>query len=203
MNNIVNPIKQIDTAFIYIIGIALVLLTLITLTMIWFTVKYRRSKNPVPEDIRGNWKLEIVWTVLPTVIALSMFWIGWSSYAGLRDVPKNAIEIETIGQMYSWIFIYPNGKETDSELVVPRGKPIRLNITSDDVIHSLFIPAFRIKMDAVPGVHTYAWFYPEKEGRHFIQCTEYCGIGHADMTAVLKIVSPEAYEEWLNTEAVY
>ncbi len=197
MDEIVNPVKQIDAAFLYIIGISLVLLTLITITMIWFVIKYRRSKNPVPADIRDNWKLEIVWTIIPTLIALSMFWVGWSSYAGLRNVPKNALEIETIAQMYSWIFIYPNGKETDNEIVVPTGRPIRLNVTSDDVIHGLFIPAFRVKVDAVPGVKTYAWFYPEKPGRFFVQCTEFCGIGHADMTAVLRAVSPEEYEEWL------
>lgn len=201
MNEIVNPVKQIDAAFIYIIGISLVLLGMITITMIWFAVKYRRSRNPVPADIRGNWKLEIIWTIIPTVIAMTMFWVGWSSYAGLRNVPKNALEIETIAQMYSWIFIYPNEKETDSELVVPQGRPIRLNITSDDVIHGLFIPAFRIKVDAVPGVHTYAWFYPEKTGRYFIQCTEFCGLGHADMTAVLRVVTQEEYEEWLETES--
>ena len=200
MDKIISPVKQIDAAFIYIIGISLVLLTLITLTMIWFVIKYRRSKNPVPADIRDNWKLEIVWTIIPTLIALSMFWVGWASYAGLRDVPKNALEIDTIAQMYSWIFVYPNGKETDNELVVPIGRPIRLNITSDDVIHSLFIPAFRVKVDAVPGVKTYAWFYPEKPGRFFAQCTEFCGVGHADMTAVLRAVPPEEYQKWLEQE---
>ncbi|MBF0257910.1 MAG: cytochrome c oxidase subunit II, partial [Desulfamplus sp.] len=151
-------------------------------------------------DIRGDWKLEVIWTVIPTLIAMSMFWVGWSSYAGLRNVPKNALEIETIAQMYSWIFIYKNGKETDNELVVPIGRPIRLNVTSDDVIHGLFIPAFRIKVDAVPGVHTYAWFYPEKIGKFSVQCTEFCGIGHADMTAQLKVVTEDEYNEWLKSD---
>lgn len=200
MNQIVNPVKQIDSAFLYIIGISLILLTLITIVMIWFVVKYRRSKNPVATDIRGNWKLEVVWTAIPTLIALSMFWVGWSSYAGLRNVPKNAVEIETVAQMYSWIFKYQNGKETDSEIVVPQGRPIRLNVTSDDVIHGLFIPAFRIKVDAVPGVHTYAWFYPEKSGKFSVQCSVFCGIGHSDMSAVLKVVPEEEYNRWLEAD---
>jgi len=200
MNQIINPVEKVDAAFLYIIGISLVLLTLITITMIWFVVKYRRSRNPVPADIRGNWKLEVIWTAIPTAIALSMFWVGWSSYAGLRNVPANALEIETIAQMYSWIFRYPDGKESDNEIVVPRGHPIRLNVTSDDVIHGLFIPAFRIKVDAVPGVHTYAWFYPEKNGKFSVQCTEFCGIGHADMTAELRVVSEEDYNLWLKSD---
>lgn len=203
METIVSPVKQIDAAFIYIIGFSLVLLTLITLTMIWFVVRYRRSRNPEPSDIRDNWKLEVVWTVIPTLIALSMFWVGWASYAGLRNAPKNALEIETYAQMYSWIFVYPDGKETENEIVVPMGRPVRLNVTSEDVIHGLFIPAFRIKVDAVPGVNTYAWFYPEKPGRFFVQCTEFCGVGHADMNAVLRVVPSEEYEEWLAQEPEY
>ncbi|MBF0202833.1 MAG: cytochrome c oxidase subunit II [Desulfamplus sp.] len=200
MNPIINPVDKVDAAFLYIIGTSLLLLTLITIVMIWFVVKYRRSKNPVPADIRGNWKLEVVWTVIPTFIALSMFWVGWSSYAGLRNVPENALEIETIAQMYDWVFRYPDGKETNNEIIVPKGRPVRLNITSDDVIHGLFIPAFRIKVDAVPKVHTYAWFYPEKIGTFTVQCTEFCGIGHADMTAELKVVSEDEYNEWIKSD---
>lgn len=200
MNGIINPVERIDAAFFYIIGISIALLVMITVTMIWFVIHYRRSRHPVPADIRDNWKLELIWTLLPTAIAMSMFWVGWSSYTGLRNVPENAIEIATYAQMYSWIFVYPNDKETENELVVPAGTPVKLNLTSEDVIHSLFIPAFRVKVDAVPGVHTYAWFYPDKPGDYFVQCTEFCGIGHADMTAELRVVSPEEYEAWLQDD---
>jgi cytochrome c oxidase subunit 2 len=115
-------------------------------------------------------------------------------------VPPDALEIEVIGQMYSWIFIYPNGKETENELVVPKGKPIKLNVTSEDVLHSLFVPAFRIKVDAVGGMDTYAWFYADKIGIYHILCAEYCGVGHSDMTAVLRIVSKDEYIKWLEME---
>jgi cytochrome c oxidase subunit 2 len=197
MNGIVNPAAGVDRAFYYILGISAALLVMITLTMIWFVIRYRRSRHPVAADIRGNWKLEVVWTLVPTAIALSMFWVGWSSYTGLRNVPANALEIEVYAQMYSWIFVYPDDRETENELVVPLDRPVKLNITSEDVIHSLFIPAFRVKVDAVPGVSTHAWFLPDREGQYFIQCTEFCGVGHADMTASLRVVSGEEYQRWL------
>lgn len=200
MNQGSNPVEQVDQAFFYITGISFVLLFLITAAMIYFVIKYRRSKNPEPSDIRGNWLLETMWTVIPTIIALSMFYVGWTSYLGLRGVPPGAIEIEVIGQQYSWIFVYPNDKETENEMVVPKDAPIKLNITSEDVLHSFYLPAFRIKMDAVKGLRNYAWFLPDRFGTYDIQCTEFCGVGHADMNAVLRIVTKEEYEEWLEEE---
>lgn len=200
MKDIVNPADLVDQSFYYIIGFSFVFLFAITAVMIYFVIRYRRSKHPKPADIRGNWVLETVWVVLPTIIALSMFVSGWKSYTGLRTVPEGAIEIEVYGQSFSWLFYYPNEKETENEIVVPINTPIKLNITSDDVIHSLFIPAFRVKVDAVNGLQTYAWFYPEKKGEYFFQCTEFCGTGHADMTGVVRVVSKEEYEKWLEEE---
>jgi len=200
MKGALNPLAGVDQAFLYILGFSILLLTGITITMIVFVVKYRRSKNPDPEDIRGNWKLEVVWTVIPSIIALSMFYFGWSSYTGLRNVPEGALEIQVTGQMYSWLFLYPNEKETENELVVPLGKPVKLRVTSSDVLHSLYISAYRIKVDAVPGMHTYAWFLPDKLGSYYVQCTEFCGVGHADMTATLRVVPEMEYTDWLDTD---
>ncbi len=181
-------------------GFSFVFLFAITFVMIWFVIRYRRSKHPIPSDIRGNLLLETVWIVLPTFIALSMFISGWQSYTGLRNVPEGALEIEVLGQSFSWLFYYPNEKETEDEIVVPVNTPIKLNITSEDVIHSLFIPAFRVKVDAVKGIKTYAWFLPEKEGEYYFQCTEFCGSGHSDMTGVVRVVSQEEYDEWINND---
>lgn len=197
MYGTVDTVEQVDAVFIYIVAFALILLVFITGLMIYFTVRYSRSRNPVPTDIRGNWRLELVWTLIPTAIALSMFYFGWNSYLGLRTVPNDALTVQVIGQQFSWVFIMPNGKASEGELVVPQHKPIRLNVTSQDVIHSLFIPAFRIKIDAVSGMQTHAWFYPRKKGEYDILCTEFCGVGHADMTAVLRVVSQERYQKWL------
>lgn len=203
MNTIVNPVTLVDQSFYFIIGFSFIFLFAITLVMIWFVVRYRRSRHPVPADIRGNLLLETVWIIVPSFIAIAMFISGWQSYTGLRNVPQGALEIEVIGQSFSWLFYYPNDKETENEIVVPVGTPVKLNITSTDAIHSLYIPAFRIKVDAVKGIYTYAWFLPEKKGEYFFQCTEFCGTGHADMTGVVKVVSKEKYEEWVAQEDVW
>ena len=192
-----SPVQAVDAAFAYIIIVATALLTLITVVMIYFVIRYRRSANPEAADIRGNWKLELFWIILPTVIALSMFYVGWSSYLKLRGVPPGAMEVEVTGVQFAWIFTYPNQKESQNMLMAPLGKAVKLNITSEDVIHSLFIPAFRIKMDAVPGMKTYAWFYPDKVGEFTILCAEYCGVSHADMTGILRIVPEEEFVKWL------
>lgn len=194
---IADPVAGVDRTFLYIIGFSVAFLTFITALMIYFVFRYRASRHPVPEDIRGNTRLELAWMVIPTLIALSMFYFGWQSYLGLRNVPEGAIEIGVEGEMFAWNFTYPNGKLSRDLLVVPLGKPVKLNISSKDVIHSLSIPAFRIKMDAVKGMQTYVWFMAEKLGDYDILCTEFCGTGHSDMTAGLKIVSADAYRQWL------
>ncbi len=192
-----TPVQGVDQAFWYILGISVVLLFGITAVMVYFVVKYRRSKNPVAADIRDNYPLEIVWTIVPTLIALSMFYVGWSSYLGLRTVPDGAMEVEVLAQQYSWIFVYDNDKEIENELVVPLGRAVKLNITSLDVLHSFFVPAFRIKVDAVKGMSTYTWFYADELGEYDIECTEYCGVDHSVMVAKLRIVPEEEFQTWL------
>lgn len=192
-----NPVKGVDIAFWYILGLSIIILIGITVAMIYFAVKYRRSKHPVPADIRDNWMLETVWTVVPTIIALSMFTVGWTSYLGLRNVPDDAIEIQVYAQQFSWIFVYDNDKETEGEMVVPFNKPIKITLTSEDVNHSFSLPAYRIKIDAVPGMDTFAWFVADRLGEFDILCTEYCGVDHSAMVAVLKIVPEEEFESWL------
>lgn len=197
MNPAANPAAGVDRAFVYIIGFSLAMLLVITAVMIFFVIRYRRSRNPVPTDIRGNTALELVWMILPTLIALSMFYIGWDAYLGLRRVPEGALQINAAAEMFAWTFTYPNGKESENLLVVPLGKPVKLNIMSRDVIHSLSIPAFRIKRDAVPRLNTYVWFPADRLGTFSIFCTEYCGTGHSDMNADLKIVPEAEYLSWL------
>ena len=192
-----DPVTGVDIAFWYILGLSMVVLIGITVLMIYFAVKYRRSKHPVPKDIRDNWLLETVWTVIPTIIFLSMFVVGWTSYLGLRGIPEDGVEIEVYGQQYSWIFVYPNGKETENEMFVPVDKAVKLVLLSEDVNHSFFLPAYRVKVDVVPGMETFAWFMPEDEGEYDILCTEYCGVDHSYMVAKLNVVSQEEYEQFL------
>jgi cytochrome c oxidase subunit 2 len=200
MNGITDTVAQVDAVFLYILGVSLALLTFITVLMIYFAIRYSRSRNPEPSDIRGNWLLETLWTAIPTVLVLSMFYLGWQSYVSSREVPEGALEIGVIGQQFSWVFVYPNGKMTDSELVVPQGKAIKLNISSEDVNHSLFIPAFRIKRDAIPGMKTHTWFYAKEAGDYDVVCAEYCGVAHSGMTAVLRIVPESEYQAWLKED---
>lgn len=197
MNDLTDTVEQVDVAFLYILWISLILLLGITAVMMYFVIRFRRSKHPVPADIRDNWPLETAWTVIPTILVLSMFYLGWQSYLGLRKVPAGALEIEVIGQQFSWVFIYPNDKASVDELVVPRGRPIQLNVTSEDVIHSLYIPAFRVKIDAVRGMESYAWFFADEVGDYDVLCAEYCGVGHSDMSAILRIVDDSEYQAWL------
>lgn len=201
-NNIHNVVGQVDNAFIFIVAVSFIFLTLITVLMIYFVIRYRKSKNPVPSDIRGNNLLEVVWTVIPTGLAMIMFYLGWQSYLGLRNVPSDAIEISVTAEMFNWVFEYPeNGKESENLLVVPQGKPIKLNLTSIDVLHALYIPSFRVKVDAVPKMQTYVWFMADRLGEYDILCAEYCGTNHAGMLAKLKIVPPADYEKWLTKES--
>jgi cytochrome c oxidase subunit II len=192
-----SAVQGVDLAFWYILGISVVLLFGITAVMVYFVIRYRRSRHPVPADIRDNYTLEILWTIIPTLIAMSMFYVGWTSYIGLRTVPEGAMEVEVIGQQYSWIFVYENDKETENELVVPLGRAIKLNISSEDVLHSFYLPAFRVKVDAVKGMPTYAWFFADEVGEYDIQCTEYCGVDHWAMIAKLHIVPEDEFVSWL------
>ncbi len=195
-----NPVVGIDQAFWYIFIVSAVLLTGITLTMIYFVIRYRRSRHPRAADIRGNWKLELLWTIIPTIIALSMFAVGWKSYTGLRSVPAGSVQIQVLAQMFTWIFVYENDKESENLLMVPEHTPIKLNIESLDVIHSFYLPAFRVKVDAVKKFPTYVWFRTEGPGVYDIMCTEYCGLDHSKMLAKLKVVSRQEYDAWLERE---
>lgn len=192
-----NPTAQaVDNVLIYIFGFSLLLLLGITVTTIFFIIKYRRSKYPEPtSDAHGSWWLETIWTVLPTLIVLTMFWYGWTNYIGLTKIPDDAMEVTATGRMWSWQFEYPDGRKT-SKLYVPTGKPVRVKLRSVDVLHSFFVPAFRIKKDSVPGMDTYVWFQATEPGSYDIFCAEYCGVGHADMITSVEALSDEDYAQW-------
>ena len=196
-----TPVQDIDQAFWYILGLYIVLLLGITAVMVSVVVHHRRSKNPAASDIHDNYKLEIVWTVVPTLIALSMFAIGWFSYQGLRKVPVGATKIEVLAQQFSWIFVCDNDKKTENELVVPQGRAIKLNVSSLDVVHSFFLPVFRIKVDAIKGMPTYAGFQTDQVGSYDIQCAEDCGVDHLAMVAKLKIIPEKEFDIWLKKES--
>ncbi len=192
-----SPIVQsIDQSLWFIIIVDIFLLAGITATMLCFVFRYSRKKNRKPEQIEGSLKLEIIWTVIPTIIVMIMFYLGYRGYIGRTKIPDDAIAVKVIARKWSWEFQYPNGKSSDT-LVVPVGKNIALDIVSEDVVHSFYAPDFRLKMDAMPGRTNKTWFLPTYEGTYDIFCAEYCGTLHAGMLAKMLTVAPEKYAAWL------
>jgi cytochrome c oxidase subunit 2 len=196
--NASNFVKEVDGVFLFILGISLALLVLITILMVVFVIKFNRKRNPRPKNIKGNTALEIIWTVIPTLLVVGMFYYGWYGYKKMTAAPKDSFEINVNGRMWQWEFIYPNGKKTDS-LVVPINKPVKLNLNSLDVNHSFFIPAFRIKKDVIPNKNNSLWFIANETGVYDIACAEYCGLRHSYMYSKLYAVHQNEFENWYNS----
>ena len=190
---------SVDSVFFFIMAICITLLVGVTGVMLYFVVRYSRKRNPRPEDVADNVALEIFWTVIPTLLVLVIFWVGWKGFQYMRTVPPDAMLVKVTGRMWSWSFAYENGKESDV-LNVPLQRPIKLAITSADVLHSLFIPAYRIKEDAVPGRETYLWFLPDEVGTYDLFCTEYCGAGHSGMITKVAVLSQKDFDQWYKTK---
>lgn len=198
---LITTTEAVDRVFLYLFGISVVLLVAITAVMIWFVFRYHRSRQPRPQPSpRYNLWLEVSWTLIPTLIVMAMFWYGWQGYTTLRNVPDNALDVQVVGRKWVWSFTYPNGRTSDT-LQVPVGRAVRLDITSEDVLHSFYLPAFRIKRDAVPGMHTFEWFIAEKPGSYDAFCAEYCGVGHSKMITTVEAKPLEEFEEWYEQES--
>lgn len=195
MNNVSNYVEGVDMAFMVILGISLFFLISITFVMIYFVIKFSKKRNPKSRDVKEDMRLEVLWTVIPTILVFIMFYYGWAGYKGMRDFPDDAIQVKATGRMWSWSFEYDNGKVSPN-LTIPKGKAVVLNLYSPDVLHSLYIPAFRIKEDVVPGVSNRMWFEAYEEGSYDILCAEYCGERHSFMLSKVEVVSQEAYDEW-------
>lgn len=189
------PDQMVENVFLFIAAISVSILILITFLMIFFTIRYRRKRNPEPEDIRGNLWLEILWTVIPTLLVLSMFYYGWTGFRTFKKIPEGALKVKVTARQWSWLFEYENGVKTD-QLLVPVEKPIHLLLTSQDVIHSFYIPAFKVKQDAVPGMVTPLWFKAKAVGTYDVLCAEYCGQQHAYMLTKVKVLSGEEFNQW-------
>jgi cytochrome c oxidase subunit II len=194
-----NIINQTDTTFIFIIGVSVILLLGVTITMIYFVVKYNKKKNPNPtSNATGNTMLEVLWTVIPTILVLVMFYFGYSGFKYMRNPPHDAMTVKVTGRMWQWNYEYENGKKSDT-LFVPVNKPIKVEIYSVDVNHSFYLKDFRVKEDAIPGKTNYLWFLPEKEDTCVIQCAEYCGMEHTYMRSYCIAVPEDKFNAWYNT----
>ena len=195
-SNASNFVHGVDKAFLIIGGFSVFFLVSFTAIMIFFIVKYNRKRNPKATQVKDNTLLEVTWTTLPILLVLFMFYIGWEGFLPMRQDPKGAMKVKAIAQMWKWSFEYEDNKQSDT-LVLPINKPVRIDSVSKDVIHGFFVPAFRIKEDVVPGKNNYSWFIPGELGDFDLICSAYCGVSHSYMTAVIRVVSQQKYDEWI------
>jgi len=187
----------VDNLFYLIFGVCAFFFTLIVALMVLFVILYRR--RPGVEPAKGpthNLALELTWSLIPLAIVIFIFYQGFVGYMDIRTSPREAYEVRVTGRKWTWSFAYPNG-HVDPDLHVPADQPVRLIMTSEDVIHSLSIPDFRLKMDVVPGRYTRAWFQAPQPGRHDLYCAEYCGTDHSTMMATVIVHERGEFERWL------
>jgi cytochrome c oxidase subunit 2 len=188
---------EVDFAFNFILAISAVFFSLIVVLMVVFVILFRRRPDVPPgQSPSHSTPLEITWTLIPTGLVLFIFYFGFSAFMDMKTAPRNVYEVRVTGQKWSWVFSYPDGT-TSPLLHVPVDRPVRLTMTSEDVIHSLFIPAFRVKMDLVPGRYTQVWFQAVEPGEYDLYCAEYCGTGHSDMLSKVVVHRPGEFEKWL------
>jgi len=189
---------DIDHLYIYITLVSVVMSVLIFATIFVFAVKYRRkSESEVPQPIHGSLRLEITWSIIPFLVMLTFFWWGAKIYFYNAVPPPNSMDVYVVGKQWMWKLQYPGGQREINELHVPVGQPVKLTLASEDVIHSFFIPALRIKHDVVPGHYDTMWFNANKPGRYHIFCAEYCGTEHSGMVGWVTIMTPADYANWL------
>jgi cytochrome c oxidase subunit 2 len=192
-----NFVSSFNTSFYFILIVALIFIVGLTALMLLFVFRYNSKKNKKAEQIEGSTTLEIIWTVIPVILAMIMFWVGWRGYLPMSKPPKDAMNVVSTARMWSFSFRYDNGRESP-DLIVPVGVPVKVKLISLDVLHSFFIPEFRIKSDMVPGREKVMWFLPEREGEYNLFCAEYCGLRHSYMNSKVQVLSKEKFDAWLN-----
>ena len=189
---------EMDLLYLFIVAVCAFFTVLVAALIVFFTLKYRRRHpDEVGADIHGSLSLELIWTFIPFLLSMVMFAWGASLFFKLASPPANAMEIFVVGKQWMWKVQHPEGVREINELHIPVGRPIRITLGSEDVLHDYFIPAFRVKMDAVPGKLTTLWFEATKVGTYHIFCAEYCGTKHSGMIGQVIVMSPQDYEAWL------
>jgi cytochrome c oxidase subunit 2 len=190
--------KDVDALYFFIFAVTAFFALTVAVSVIYFGIRYHKThEGEIGARIEGSLPLELMWSVIPTIIAMFMFGWGASVYYHLRRPPAEALQIYAVGKQWMWKFQHLEGQREINELHVPAGRPIKITISSEDVLHSLYFPAFRTKMDAIPGRYTELWFEAEKPGAYHIFCTEYCGTNHSGMIGTVTVMEPAQYQAWL------
>ncbi len=191
--------EEVDLLYLLLWAMTIVISVGIALVAAFFMHKYRRkSLGEIPEQIEGAMKLEITWTVIPFIISLGIFAWGAKLYYQMYTPPAEALEIFVTGKQWMWRAQHPDGQREINTLHVPIGRRVKLTMTSEDVIHAYFIPAFRTKADVVPGRYTMSWFEATKAGNYHLFCAEYCGTEHSGMIGTITVMEPADYQAWLS-----
>ena len=190
---------QIDALYIFLICVSLFFSLLIAGMIVYFAVKFRRrSPNERPAAVHGSIALELAWTIIPLAIALFIFAWGAKIYFEQRRPPAAAMDVYVVGKQWMWKFQHPSGRREINELHIPVGTPVKLTMATEDVIHSFYVPAFRVKYDVVPGTYRTMWFQATKPGTYHLFCAEYCGTKHAGMNGYVFVMEPDQFQRWLS-----
>ena len=195
MNQAAISAQKSDAVFFYVFGLSVAFLIFITALMIYFVFRYSKKRHPVAEQIEGHVGLEIVWTTVPLVLFLSIFYYGWTNYEYMSQAPRDSMAIKVTARQWSWSFEYPNGKQT-KVLFAPIGKPMKVEVRSADMVHGFYVPSFRLKIDAVPSRTNSTWFQATKIGSYDIECTVICGVDHSLMLSKVIVVPEEEFKAW-------
>ena len=190
--------KHVDALYFFILANVIFFTILVAVLVVYFSIRYRRSAHPVAADIHGSMILEVGWTVIPLGIAMVMFAWGAIVYFMAFRPPQNAREVYVVGKQWMWKFQHPEGVREINELHVPMNRDVRVIMTSQDVIHNLGLPDFRVKGDVVPGRYTSVWFRATKPGRYKIFCDQYCGTLHSGMIGEVIVMEPAQFQTWLS-----
>lgn len=191
-----------DQFFYFMIAVAVFFSVLIFVLILYFAIKYRRrskDEGPPKNQVTGNIPLEILWTGIPIVLVAIMFVWGAEIFISNARPPRRSDEIFVIGKQWMWHIEHANGKREINTLHIPLGVPIKLTMTSQDVIHDFAVPAFRMKQDVLPGRYTTEWFEASRTGRYHLFCDQYCGMGHSLMTGWVYVMTPDDYQRWLRS----
>ena len=190
---------EVDHLLYFLLAVAVFFTLGIFLSILYFAIRYRRrSDRELPHVIHGGLTLEILWSVIPFGLTMVMFTWGASVFFRESRPPDHALQIYVVGKQWMWKLQHMEGQREINELHIPLGRPVRLTMTSEDVIHSFYVPAFRTKQDVVPGRYSTTWFQPTKAGRYHLFCAEYCGTNHSRMVGWIDVMEPQDYQNWLS-----
>jgi len=191
---------DIDAVYIFLIGVTVFFSTLISIALLWCMLRYRRREGHQAQQIEGSLLLELSWSIVPLLICLFVFGWGAKIFYNVLTPPKDAMEFYVTGKQWMWRIQHPTGQREINQLHVPVGEKIVLKMISEDVNHSFWIPAFRVKADVVPGLYSSIWFEATKVGEYHLFCAEYCGTKHSKMGGQVVVMDPSDYQAWLDAE---